>query len=82
MYKAIQTELVRIHTTTDEGEDEDINPKGEHQHFRRRLTQLSEEGEMSEEEEKLPSPPLVKKPGKYLCYNLTAIVIRCCSITY
>ena len=75
MYKAIQTESVRIHMTTDE-------PKGEQQYFRRRLTQLSEDGEMSEEEEDLSSPPSIKKSGMNLCYNLTAIVIRCCSITY
>lgn len=63
MYKAIQTELVRIHTTTDKCEDEDIDLRGEQGHFRRRLTQLSEEDDMNEEDEDLPTPPPTKKPG-------------------
>ena len=64
MYKAIQTELVRIHTTTDEDQYEDIDPKGEQLYFRRRLTQLSEEGEGSDEEIKYcEDDPPVKKQG-------------------
>ena len=66
MYNAIQTELVRIHTTTDEEVYEDIEPIGEQQHFRRRLTQLSEEGDVDEDDIKHcyeeDSPP-TKKAG-------------------
>ena len=63
MYKAIQTELVRIHTTTDQGENEDIDVRGEQGHFRRRLTQLSEEDDMDEEDEDIIPMPPIKKPG-------------------
>ena len=50
MYKAIQTELVRIQTEPDATEGQDIGPQSEQQHcFRRRLTQLSEEGDTDDE---------------------------------
>ena len=73
MYKAIQTELVRIHTEPDATEGQDIGPQSEQQHrFRRRLTQLSEEGDTDDEnlkyyEEEVEQPN--KKPG--VCsYNI------------
>lgn len=69
MYKAIQTELVRIHMTSGVEGDKEIDPHKEHQHvFRRRLTQLSEEDDMDDEDAKYYdediSPPS-KKPGTY-----------------
>lgn len=72
MYKAIQTELVRIHTMTDVGEDEDIDPQGEQQHFRRRLTQLNEEENISDIELKCydEEPPVHShKPGRCITYH-------------
>ena len=74
MYKAIQTELVRIHTEPDATEVQENGPQGEQHHFRRRLTQLSEEGDVDDEilnyyEEEVAQSN--RKPG--MCtYSITA----------
>ena len=72
MYKAIQTELVRIHTTPNTKED---GYTDEHQHFRRRLTQLSEEDDDDDMKSYVeePEPPTQsgKKAGMYTyTYNI------------
>lgn len=71
MYKAIQTELVRIHTEPDTAEGQGIDPQDEQQHFRRRLTQLNEEGDTDDEilrycEEEIQPR---KKLGTYICLH-------------
>ena len=60
MYKAIQTELVRIHTTEEEG-NEYINQAD---HSRRRLRQLNEECELDNKEYYEAEPPN-GKPGEF-----------------
>ena len=74
MYKAIQTELVRIHTTPDTEED---GYTDEH-HFRRRLTQLSEEDDDDDMKYYVEEPPTQssKKPGMctYIIYHTVEIL--------
>ena len=69
MYKAIQTELVRIHTTEAQ-DNEDINRAD---NFRRRLTQLSEEGELDDIEYYEEEPPNEKR-GEFKRHLLVTVL--------